>query len=543
MQRYTNIIVGAGSAGCLIAKRLAADTSRRVLFIEAGGSHRYYPWFHVPVGYLFCIGNPRADWMFSTEPCSGIENRSIRYPRGKVLGGCSSINGMIYMRGQSRDYDSWAAIVGDKSWSWDEVLPLFKKHERYYRGETPFHGGSGELFVSKQRVKWDVLDGFMMAAQEVGVPPTDDFNRGNNEGVMYFDVNQRNGWRCSAASAFLDTASSSLKVMTCTAASRVLWKDRTAEVAMGIEVVDKSQEIQRIFLDADDSRSELLICCGAINSPLLLMRSGLGSRVALQNAGMDIYREMPGIGQNLQDHLQIRLVARIRDEWKTLNTESRRIKSKLKIATEFLIHQTGALSMAPSQLGIFTRSGTNERHANIQFHVQPLSLDAFGDPLHSFNAITISVCNLNPESRGYVLPTKSPFENPKLVMNYLSTGRDEQIAIESIKRARQIASAKAFSPYFLSFHVPSERSLDDAAILREARSIATTIFHASGTCKMGNASQDPMAVVDSRLRLIGCRNVRVADCSVMPNIVSGNTNAPVMMIAEKAAHMISVSTV
>ncbi len=529
------VVVGAGTAGCLIANRLSADGRRRVLLVEAGGTDNYH-WIHIPVGYLYCIGNPRTDWLYSTEPEAGLNGRSLRYPRGKVLGGCSSINGMIYMRGQARDYDHWAALTGDDSWRWQHCLPYFLQHEDHWRGDTPDatdgaarHGQGGEWRVERQRLRWDVLDAFAAAAQEAGIPASADFNGGDNEGVGYFEVNQRSGVRWNSSKAFLRPAQgrANLQVLTGHQAVRVVVEGGRATglelrpLAGGAPLLARAQ-------------AELVLCAGAVGTPQLLQLSGIGPAALLQRHGLPVQHHLPGVGENLQDHLQIRAVFAVQGV-KTLNTVAHSLWGKAGIALEYLLRRSGPMSMAPSQLGAFTRSDAHQPWPNLQYHVQPLSLDAFGQPLHRFNAFTASVCNLNPTARGSVHIRSALAQDAPLIQpRYLSTDEDRQIAAESLRLTRRIAAMPALARYRPQEVKPGVQYQSDDELARLAGDIGTTIFHPVGTCRMGRAGE-PGAVVDPRLRLQGLQGLRVADASVMPTITSGNTNSPTLMIAERAA--------
>jgi choline dehydrogenase len=525
---YDYIVVGAGTAGCLLANRLSADPQRRVLLVEAGG-HDDYHWIHIPVGYLYCIGNPRTDWLFATEADPGLNGRSLRYPRGKVLGGCSSINGMIYMRGQARDYDAWAASTGDEAWRWAHCLPHFMRHEDHWRGGDELHGTGQEWRVERQRLSWEILDAFAAAAREAGIPATEDFNRGNNEGVGYFEVNQKRGVRWNTSKAFLRpvVGRENLQVWTGAQTSRVLLE---AGRAVGIEVlpVEGGEAIQ-----ARASR-EVVLCTGAVGTPQLLQLSGIGPPALLHEHGIALQHELPGVGENLQDHLQIRAVYAVQGV-KTLNTMANSLWGKAAIGLEYLLRRSGPMSMAPSQLGAFTRSSPEHAWPNVEFHVQPLSLDAFGQPLHRYNAFTASVCNLNPTSRGFVrIASKRPQDAPRIQARYLSTAADRQVAADSLRLTRRIAAMPALAKYRPREVKPGVQFQSDEDLARLAGDIGTTIFHPVGTCKMGPAG-DPAAVVDARLRVHGVAGLRIADASVMPTITSGNTNAPTLMIAERAA--------
>ena len=550
---YDYIICGAGTAGCLLANRLSADPARRVLLIEAGGNDDYL-WVHIPVGYLYCIGNPRTDWLYFTDADPGLNGRSLRYPRGKVLGGCSSINGMIYMRGQARDYDGWGAGDGfgaNPGWSWAECLPHFLKHEDFHKGADAFHAApgfdpqgkraGGEWRVEKQRLRWDVLDAFAQAAQQAGIPATDDFNRGDNQGVGYFDVNQKAGVRWNATKAFLRPAEQrdNLQVWTGAHIERVLLAHANGDGswdgtrrAVGVEVL-KANGGERLSARLRPG-GEVILCAGAIGSPQILQLSGIGPAALLQAHGVRVERELPGVGANLQDHLQIRAVYGVQGV-KTLNTTANSLWGKAMIGLEYLFKRSGPMSMAPSQLGAFTRSDPAQPHANLQYHVQPLSLDAFGQPLHPYNAFTASVCNLNPTSRGAVqIRSASSADAPSIAPRYLSTDEDRRVAADSLRVTRRIVAMPALAKYAPKEVKPGVQFETDAELAQLAGDIGTTIFHPVGTAKMGPAS-DPMAVVDARLRVHGVQGLRVVDASVMPTITSGNTNSPTLMIAERAA--------
>ena len=525
---YDYIIVGAGTAGCLLAKRLSADKRYSVLLIEAGGRDDYH-WIHIPVGYLYCIGNPRTDWMFNTEPDAGLNGRSLRYPRGKVLGGCSSINGMIYMRGQSRDYDHWAQLTGDEAWRWDACLPHFKRHEDHWRGADEAHGAGKEWRVEKQRLRWDILDAFAAAAREAGIPATDDFNRGNNEGVGYFEVNQKSGVRWNTAKAFLHPVlrRPNLQVWMGATTARVLLEGRRA---VGVEVRPAGGG-QALRVRAE---REVVLCAGAVGTPQLLQLSGIGPGALLHEHGIAPLHELPGVGENLQDHLQIRAVYSVQGV-KTLNTIANSAWGKAMIGLEYLLRRSGPMSMAPSQLGAFTRSSPEHTWPNVEYHVQPLSLDAFGQPLHSFNAFTASVCNLNPTSRGFVhIASPRPEDAPRIQARYLSTPEDRQVSADSLRLTRRIAAMPALARYRPQEVKPGVQFQSDEELARLAGDIGTTIFHPVGTCRMGRPGEAG-AVVDARLRVQGLTGLRIADASVMPTITSGNTNSPTLMIAERAA--------
>ena len=533
---FDYIIVGAGTAGCLLANRLSTDRNVRVLLIEAGGKDNYH-WIHIPVGYLFCIGNPRTDWLYQTEADAGLNGRTLRYPRGKTLGGCSSINGMIYMRGQSRDYDQWAQLTGDASWRWDQCLPYFKQHEDFHKGADDLHGAGGEWRVDKQRLRWEILDAFSQAAQEAGVPACDDFNRGNNEGVGYFEVNQKKGWRWNTVKAFLRPTCQTRPNFTLWTHAQVrhLETETGADSALrctGVQVWDGKQ------LVTAHARREVLLSAGSIGSPQILQLSGIGPANLLQSHGIAVRRDLPGVGANLQDHLQIRSVFKVQGV-STLNTLAHSLWGKLRIGLEYALTRSGPMSMAPSQLGAFTRSSPQMPWPNLEFHVQPLSLDAFGEPLHRFDAFTASVCNLNPTSRGSVQIRSGDFRDaPRIAPNYLSTEADRQVAADSLRVARRIAAQPALARYQPTEWRPGPQYQSDEDLARLAGDIATTIFHPVGTTKMGSAD-DPMAVLDARLQVHGVAGLRVVDAGAMPTITSGNTNSPTLMLAEKAAEWIT----
>ena len=539
---FDYIVIGAGTAGALMANRLSADPSRRVLLIEAGRKDDY-PWIHIPVGYLYCIGNPRTDWLYRTESDSGLNGRSLRYPRGKTLGGSSSINGMIYMRGQSRDYERWAEITGDDAWRWSQVLPDFKRHEDHHLGADELHGAGGEWRVERQRLRWDILDAFAQAAQQAGIPACPDFNRGSNEGVGYFEVNQKRGWRWNTAKAFLRPtcyARPNFELWTGTQVARLEFADGSEDGAplrcTGITAWDGRQ-----MVTAHATR-EVLLCAGAVNSPQLLQLSGIGPAALLREHGIAVRADRPGVGANLQDHLQIRAVFKV-DGAPTLNRMAASTWGKARIGLQYLLSRSGPMSMAPSQLGAFTRSSPEHAWPNLEYHVQPLSLEAFGEPLHAFPAFTASVCNLNPTSRGRVALRSPRFDDaPAITTNYLSTDEDRKVAADSLRLTRRIAAQPALARYCPVEHKPGPQYESDAELARLAGDIATTIFHPVGTTRMGRPD-DSHAVLDSKLRVLDgrggpdghIRGLRVVDAGAMPTITSGNTNSPTLMIAEKAA--------
>ena len=540
---FDYIIIGGGSAGCLLANRLSADPSNHVLLLEAGQKDSY-PWIHIPVGYLYCIGNPRTDWMYTTEPEKGLNGRSQRYPRGKTLGGCSSINGMIYMRGQARDYDNWAKITGDDSWNWQNALEAFKAHEDHYRldkGADPLtgsnsrfsdmHGHGGEWRIEKQRLRWDVLDSFSDAAVEMGINKTEDFNSGDNAGVGYFDVNQRSGWRWSTSKAFLRPVQSrpNLTVWTEAQVETLTFLTDANGTLRCSGVVVQHQGQSKVVL----AGREVILSAGAVNSPQILQLSGIGPAALLKSHGIKVVVDAP-VGENLQDHLQIRAVFKVKGT-RTLNTLANSIFGKAKIGAEYLFKRSGPMSMSPSQLGAFTRSDPSRPHANLEYHVQPLSLEAFGEDLHDFPAVTISVCNLNPSSRGHVRIGSANFRDaPKISPNYLTTEDDCKVAADSLRQVRQIMGQPAMQSYQPEEFKPGIQHQSDAELAKLAGDIANTIFHPVGTVKMGQ-NNDATAVLDPHLRVKGLVGLRVVDASIMPKITSGNTNSPTLMIAEKAA--------
>ena len=524
---FDYIIVGSGSAGCVMANRLSANPENKVLLLEAGGEDNYH-WINIPIGYLYCIGNPKVDWMYSTEVEKGLGGRSIGYPRGKVLGGCSSINGMIYMRGQSRDYDLWRQL-GGVGWSWNDVMPYFLKSE-YYHKDIAGHSQKGEMRVEQPRISWEILNAVQDASDEIGIPRTDDFNQGDNEGSGYFEVMQKKGVRWNASRSFLKPIRNrkNLKVVTYAHVTKLeINQDRIT----GLFFNNKNKSFKAT------SSNEVVLSAGSIGSPQIMMLSGLGDGDELNALGIKVKKHIPGIGKNLQDHLQIRTAYKVKNV-RTLNQMTQSYFSLGKMALQYALFKRGPLTMAPSQFGIFTKSDDRFDTPNIEFHVQPLSLDKFGDPLHKFPALTVSVCNLRPKSRGTVsLASSNPVDQPKIAPNYLSDPEDIEVAVESIKKARKLMATKRMSVFEPDEFLPGKNLTEYEDLAKEAGKISTTIFHPVGTAKMGLAS-DPMSVVDPSLKVRGYKNLRIVDGSVMPTITSGNTHAPIVMIAEKASDMI-----
>ena len=523
---FDYIIIGAGSAGCVLANRLSDNPANRVLLLEAGGKDNYI-WVKIPVGYLYCIGNPRTDWMMKTEAEAGLNGRSLVYPRGRILGGCSSINGMIYMRGQSRDYDHWRQL-GNTGWGWDDVLPYFMRSEDNAAGADDLHGEGGEWRVESQRLSWEILDAFHDACLSAGIPATDDFNRGNNEGVGYFKVNQRRGLRWSSATAFLKPA----------------LKRRNLKVLTNAQVDSLQMDGRRVtgvhfrhgnVLKSATAEGDTILSAGAIGSPQIMQLSGIGPAALLGRHGITVRHELPGVGSNLQDHLQIRAIYRVGNTV-TLNERAGSLFGRARIALEYALRRSGPMSMAPSQLGVFTKSDAALDTPDLQYHVQPLSLDAFGQPLHDFPAITASVCNLRPQSRGSVtIRSADPADKPMIQPNYLSTPGDRMVAANSLRLTRRIMAQAPLAPFTPQEYLPGVEFNSDDDLANKAGDIGTTIFHPVGTARMGS---DADAVVDDQLRVHGIEGLRVVDASIMPTITSGNTNSPTVMIAEKGADMI-----
>jgi choline dehydrogenase len=546
---FDTIIVGAGSSGCLLANRLSANPNHKVLLIEAGGKDDWI-WIKIPVGYLFTINNPRTDWCFKTQPDPGLNGRSIHYARGRVLGGSSSINAMIYMRGQESDYQKWIERTGDTIWDWKHSLDTYKSIESYFGGNNQWHGSDGEMRVEQPRVQWPILDSWRMAASEQGIPSIEEFNRGDNEGCAYFHMNQKKGIRWSMSDAFLKpikhrknltimTNSQVLKVLTKTITNETLNQSKNRErawasaklEAYGLKILHKGEQIT---VTASD---QVILAAGAVSSPHLLQVSGIGPVSLINSIGVEPVHDLPGVGENLQDHLQIRTVYKV-SNCKTVNTLYKNIFSRMKMVLEYALFRTGPMTMPPSTLGAFAKSDETQTSANLEWHVQPLSLPKFGDPLHSYNAITPSVCNIRPTSRGWIKAVSSnPLKYPKILCNYLSTKEDLDVAVAGLKKTREIMQSKSLMPFAPEEILPGPNLQTDQDLQNAARDLGTTIFHPVGTCAMGKVNsngvaEDLMTVLDSECRVRGISKLRVIDASAMPSITSGNTNAPVMLIAE-----------
>jgi len=526
---YDFIIIGAGSAGCVLANRLSANPNHRVLLLEAGGSD-LNPWLHIPVGYFKTMHNPSTDWCYKTEPDPGIAGRSLQWPRGKVLGGSSALNGLLYVRGQAEDYDRWADL-GNKGWSFKDILPYFKKSEDQERGADDYHGVGGPQKVSDLRLRRPIADHFIKAATQIGIDYNEDYNGEKQEGVGYFQQTAYKGFRWSTAKSFLKPIKNrtNLTVLTKAQTTKILFENKKA---IGIEYIKAGK---KCTVKAD---REIILSAGAIGSPQILQLSGIGPRALLDKVGVPVVKDLPGVGQNLQDHLQIRLVYKTSE--RTLNDEVNNIFKQGLVGLQYILTRTGPLTLAASQVTIFTKSNINVQRPDIQFHMQPLSADKPGDGAHKFSAFTSSVCQLRPYSRGYLeITSRDPLKHPAIHPNYLSDERDHQVAIDGIKTARRIAEAPALAPHIIDEYVPGRQYQSDEELLQAARQHSQTIYHPTSTCKMGH---DDMAVVDDRLRVHGITHLRVVDASIMPEIVSGNTNAPTIMIAEKAADMILKDT-
>jgi len=546
---FDTIIVGAGSSGCLLANRLSANPNHKVLLIEAGGKDDWI-WIKIPVGYLFTINNPRTDWCFKTQPDPGLNGRSIHYARGRVLGGSSSINAMIYMRGQESDYQKWIERTGDTIWDWKHSLDTYKSIESYFDGNNQWHGSDGEMRVEQPRVQWPILDSWRMAASEQGIPSIEEFNRGDNEGCAYFHMNQKKGIRWSMSDAFLKpirhrknltimTNAQVLKVLTKTITNETLNQSKNRErawasaklEAYGLKILHKGEQITVIASD------QVILAAGAVSSPHLLQVSGIGPVSLINSIGVEPVHDLPGVGENLQDHLQIRTVYKV-SNCKTVNTLYKNIFSRMKMVLEYALFRTGPMTMPPSTLGAFAKSDEAQTSANLEWHVQPLSLPKFGDPLHSYNAITPSVCNIRPTSRGWIKAVSSnPLKYPKILCNYLSTKEDLDVAVAGLKKTREIMQSKSLMPFAPEEILPGPNLQTDQDLQNAARDLGTTIFHPVGTCAMGKVNsngvaEDLMTVLDSECRVRGISKLRVIDASAMPSITSGNTNAPVMLIAE-----------
>ncbi|MEZ0340800.1 GMC family oxidoreductase [Mycobacterium sp. pV006] len=556
VSEFDFVIVGAGSAGCLLANRLSANPNHRVLLIEAGGKDNWF-WIKVPVGYLFTIGNPRTDWCFTTAPDPGLAGRSIIYARGRVIGGCSSINAMIHMRGQAGDYELWAQATGDDRWLWGgpdepgETLSIYRELENYFGGADEWHGADGEIRVERPRVRWKILDAWQDAAAQLGIAPIEEFNRGDNSGSAYFHVNQRRGRRWSMADAFLHPISHrpNLTIYTHAQALKLLMDNDVHEGQRRGAWTTAQHRVTGVRLLKDGkivdvrARREVILSAGAIGSPHLMQVSGLGPAGLLKQHQVPVAVDLPGVGENLQDHLQLRTVYRIKGA-RTVNTLYRNWITRAGMGIQYLLLRSGPMTMPPSTLGAFAKSDPSLASPDLEWHVQPLSLPKFGEPLHPYAAITPSVCNLRPTSRGHVrMADADPLTHPTISCNYLSTDADRDIAVRGLRMTRQIMAAPALARYRPEEMLPGPQLVSDNDLTQAARELGTTIFHPVGTCAMGafdarGVPQSKATVLDTDCRVFGVAGLRVADASAMPTITSGNTNAPVMLIAERAARAI-----